>query len=498
MVTAVALDATVPLMLTSTIGYAALGVTLAVFAWIGFRAGRGSALTRDNYLAARGTQGGSTLALSLFASGMGVWILFAPPEVGAELGGVAVVGYAVAAATPLVVFAWLGPRLRARHTDGVSLTDWVRHRFGRTFEAYVAAVTAFYMFMFLTAELTAIGGVFGLLAGIEPEAPIIAIAAVTVAYTAYGGLPASLRTDRWQGWLILGLAAIAAVSVLVDVSDPLQTASDGGLTDGSRAGFESALALIIAVTAANLFHTGYWQRIWSARDDAALIQGCLRAAALTAPIVALAGLAGILAAGRPQGVEVPALAIFDLVGGLPDVVLAVVLVLALALVASSVDTLENGMVALVCSDVTGGRVSLTWARVLTIALTVPAVWIAVQGYSVLRLFLIADLVAAATILPVLSGLGRRVDGRGAFAGSAAGLAAVVVVGWVTQGSIGEGFELLTLPRGVELAPFFWALVTSGAVALLWPSHRVEAGRRPGHSRSANDRSIVNEPPTPDA
>ena len=59
------------------------------------------------------------------------------------------------------------------------------------------------MFTFLFAEFTAIGKAMKVLSGMEPLIPMIAI--VTLSAIHNGGLPASLRTDRWQGWLALWL-----------------------------------------------------------------------------------------------------------------------------------------------------------------------------------------------------------------------------------------------------------------------------------------------------
>jgi len=64
-----------------------LVIVLLVFAWLGVKA-RTFAGSLDEYLTARGSQRGPTLALSFLASGAGAWILFPPPEVGAFLGPV--------------------------------------------------------------------------------------------------------------------------------------------------------------------------------------------------------------------------------------------------------------------------------------------------------------------------------------------------------------------------------------------------------------------------
>ena len=87
-------------------------LTLAVFVWVGVRASRRDTDVED-YVVARNSQSTSTLGLSFLAAGMGAWILFAPPEVGAGVGMVGVAGYAVGAAVPFLVYGLLGPRIRS-------------------------------------------------------------------------------------------------------------------------------------------------------------------------------------------------------------------------------------------------------------------------------------------------------------------------------------------------------------------------------------------------
>ncbi|HZJ06700.1 MAG TPA: hypothetical protein VFD59_14665 [Nocardioidaceae bacterium] len=467
--------------MSATTAIAALLVTLAAFAVVA-TTGRTHPTTRDDYLSARSSQRVIPLALSLYASGMGVWILFTPPLVAAFTGILGAVAYALAAASPLVAFGVLGPRVRRSVPVGITLTDWVRLRHGRPFQAYVAVVAVFYMFMFVTAELTAIGQVLALPAFGATEAwiGIVATAAVTVAYTAYGGLPASLRTDRWQGWLILPLLALGLSAILFHVDGPVGAAIDGGLTHVDRAGVDTIVVLVIAVTAANLFHQGYWQRMWAAADEPALRSATGIASVLSLLTVLAVGLTGLVAAGISE----PSVPFFDLLAGLPGGVRLLIVVLAVALVASSVDTLESGMAALVAQDVTDKRLSMGAARLVTVALIVPACLIAVQGHDILRLFLIADLVAAATVVPVFLGLGQRVTGRSAIAGSVAGLVAVFVLGVVTRGGIDGGWATLTIADSpaLDLGAFVWAPAASTIVALVWPvlGRRSGASARPGH------------------
>jgi len=444
------------------------GIGLAVASLLTFAAiavaavRRGGPATRDHYLTARGSQGALPLGLSFFASVLGAWILFSPPEVGTFAGLLGIAGYAVGQAIAVAAFAVVGPRVRALSPGGTTLLGFVRERYGRAKHAYVAGVSVLYMFIFLTAELTAVGGALSLLAGVDPLVPIIAVAAVTAAYTAYGGLPASIVTDRWQAWLMLGLVAAAAIAVAAEVGDPGARAEAAGLTRVDRLGAEVLVVLVIAITAANLFHQGFWQRVWAARSDSELRRGVLGGGLLILPVVFVLGLAGMVAAGS-EGVEAPSLALFELLEALPAPAIALVVVLAVALVASSVDTLQNALAALISVDLSGARIGLVGARALTVLLTIPAAAIAAEGLSVLRLFLVADLLAATIAIPVFLGLWVRVPAPAAIGGAVAGLVSVVVAGWLDEGTLRAGFGLLTLPAGPAFNAFVAAIVGSGLV-----------------------------------
>ena len=127
-------------MIATSFSVLLLGTVLAAFVVIGVRAGReGPRADLDDFTVARGSQGPLTLGLSFLASGLGAWILFAPPELGAILGIGPVIGYAVAAAGPFLVFAFVGPRLRRIVPSGQGLSEFLRVRFGRSASTLVTA-----------------------------------------------------------------------------------------------------------------------------------------------------------------------------------------------------------------------------------------------------------------------------------------------------------------------------------------------------------------------
>jgi SSS family solute:Na+ symporter len=443
---------------------AAVGAALIVFLWVGLRARTANA-PLDDYLTARGSQRAGTLAWSFLASGLGAWILFVPPEIGAFVGPVALAGYAIGAALPFLVLAWCGAAIRRLLPAGRSLTDLAGERFGPLMRGWVWVLSLLYMLCFVTAELTAVGGIVTLLTGTDGRWAVLAVAAVTLTYTTWGGLRASLATDRWQGWLLLALLAVVAMVIGQQPPQPRGEPTAPASAPLS-VGLSVALTLVIAVTAANVFHQGYWQRVWSADSTRALHRGAWLGALGTAVAIALVGALGMLAARQGLPLGNPPLPFFALVQHAPTWVVAPVLVLAVALVASSVDTLQNAIAALLVSQ--RREASLAGARWATVLLMVPVIAVAWQGLSVLRLFLIADLLCATAVVPLLLALWRRTPRGAALAGALAGLVGAIAPDAIASGSLVAGMHAATFPANVPtLAPFVGALLASSTVTLAW-------------------------------
>jgi len=344
---------------------------------------------------------------------------------------------------------------------------------------YVGCIAVLYMFTFLFAEFTAIGKALHVLAGVEPIIPILAVAAVTAAYTAYGGLPASLGTDRIQAWFIIWLLLVMVLLMLGEgprdlwdraaAFNPEDDWSIGSITFTSTETLKSGLALLIAITAAEMFSQGNWQRTWASRDDDALRHGAFLAAGLCFVAVLVMGFLGTVVAGD-GAVEDPSAAFFYLLAGYPALLLAFFVVLGVALVCSSVDTLQNAIVASISQDLSDQRLTLAQARQVSLLLILPAIWLALemQAASVFAIFLFADLLATATVLPVLLSLWDRVVPQAALAGAVAGLLSVVAYGAATA-DVATGIGYLTSPTNewglANLGVFLSALVGSGVVTV---------------------------------
>ena len=456
--------------------YVLTACILAVFGYIGLQASNRET-DDDSYLSSRGTQDWRGIGLSLFASGMGVWILLGPSEVAYYGGFWDVTGYAVSSMTPFLLLAYIGPMIRDSIPDGITLADYARQRLGRRMQIYVGAISILYMFTFLFAEFTAIGKVMEHISGMKPLAPMIMVGAVTAAYTAYGGLPASLATDRVQALVISVLVTLVLLVLLGgDPGQMLEDARAYNTDDAWSVGsishmqsFESGLALVVAITAAEMFSQGNWQRVYASKDDDSLRKGALLAAAMVFPLVFAMGFLGTVAAGR-GGVADPSIAFFYVLGETSFLVASVLIVLVVSLVCSSADTLQNAIVASYSRDISDGGMDLITSRLATVAMIPLAIYMAsgptifgfeINALSVFGIFLFADMLAAATVSPVLLTLWGGVSSRGAFLGCLAGFASVALYGLLDPPS-GSDFYMYIINPTVDAIP-----AHEGGLTNLW-------------------------------
>ena len=420
------------------------------------------------------------IGLSLFASGMGIWLLFGPSEVGYYGGFYDVFGYAISSATPFLLLAYLGPIIRDLTPKGITLADFVRQKMGRPMQIYVGIISILYMFTFMFAEYIAIGRAVNFLSGIDFLVPIVYVAIVTTFYTVIGGLPVSIKTDRIQSFFIIWLVVCVVFFIINEgfgntlddakAYNPEDDWSIGSISDYST--FEAGLALVLAITAAEMFSQGNWQRTWASENNEALRKGAFLASGLCFIAVLIFGFLGTVAAGRGS-LSNPSIAFFELIKDYNEIVLAMFLVLGIALVCSSIDTLQNAIVAVVSRDLTDSNMDISQARSAVILVAPIAIFLAWyyadDALSVFRIFLVADLFAAATVLPVFLSLSDRITANGGLVGAIFGLISVVIYGTITS-DFDTGIGYLTNPVNefglANLDVFLSALLGSALMTIL--------------------------------
>ena len=365
----------------------------------------------NNYLTANRNIGFFSLTTSLIASALGAWILFGPASA-ATWGGIgAVIGYALGTAFPMIFLISLGKKIRSEFPKGSTLIEFLRKRFGKSLFKLILLMTIFYMFVFLCAEVTAVAILINYISGTELWITSLIIIIATLAYTLYGGLRASIFTDNIQMVVIVALLFISAFYLVSFTNDQfsfsfIKEKSPHLLSASYIPNYTAGLTFFIAVAATNLFHQGNWQRVYAAKNNEVLKKSLIVAFVIIIPIVFFMGFSGLVAVSANPKV-IPDLGFFSLLlSEQTEFLSLIIVILGLSLTISTVDTLVNAISSLIVVD---GEATLNLnkktnylrlSKYCIVVLSIIAFVIASKGFSVLYLFLLADLFCCAFVLTV--------------------------------------------------------------------------------------------------
>jgi Na+/proline symporter len=365
----------------------------------------------NNYLTANRNIGFFSLTTSLIASALGAWILFGPASA-ATWGGIgAVIGYALGTAFPMIFLISLGKKIRNDFPKGSTLIEFLRKRFGKSLFKLILLMTIFYMFVFLCAEVTAVAILINYISGTELWITALIILIATLSYTLYGGLRASIFTDNIQMIVIVVLFLISVFYLTSFIGDEFSYAfikeKSPHLLSGSYIpNYTAGLTFFIAVAATNLFHQGNWQRVYAAQNNEVLKKSLIVAFIVIIPIVLLMGFSGLVAISVDPKV-MPDLGFFSLLlREQTEFLSLVIVILGLSLTISTVDTLVNAISSLIVVD---GKATFNFnkktdylklSKYLIVILAIIAFAIASKGFSVLYLFLLADLFCCAFVMTI--------------------------------------------------------------------------------------------------
>ena len=363
----------------------------------------------NNYLLANRSVEVFSLTTSLVASALGAWILFGPASAATWGGMGAVIGYALGTAFPLFILIYLGERFRKLYPKGKTLIEAVRLRFGKKLFKLILFLTIFYMFIFLIAEVTAVSLLVNYISGTSLWITSLIVIVSSLTYTLYGGLRASIFTDKIQ-FIVFLLLLLISFSYLISFNTNefslnfINEQKPILLSSKYLPNFTAGLTFFIAVAATNLFHQGNWQRIYAAKNNKILKKSLIISFIIIIPIVFFMGFTGLVAVSSNSSV-VPDLAFFSLLFKEQSLMLAaIVIVLAISLTISSIDTLINAISSLVVVDgnkLVNFRIDyLKLSKYFIAVLSIIAFVVASRGLSILYLFLLADLFCCAAVLTV--------------------------------------------------------------------------------------------------
>ena len=384
----------------------AYGIVLLTLFFVYLRTTRIKSSDKE-YFVLNKTEGIFGLSLSFYASGMGLWILTSPAEVAWYGLGYDIYGYALSAATPFILIYFFGPKIASLTPEGATLPQFIEKRYGSSAQKVVSIVAVLYMTAFLIAEFASINFIFPEIVEVSGLVISIFIGFFTFLYLNKSGFKASYVTDRFQG---IGIIALLGVLFTVwfsqnSISDLIEYSKLGGINSFETFSFKSALAVVVAVTAAEVFSQGYWQRTFSAENTKSIKSASVFAGLGCFVTILLLGIAGAVGAGK--GIESPTLSfIQQLELSLPMSFL--LLLLCTLLVASSVDTLENAISSTISLDLVKKGVSE--ARFITAGLVVFSIFCSIYVSNIFNVFLVADLFAVCLVFPTFYKLKKNSEG----------------------------------------------------------------------------------------
>jgi Na+/proline symporter len=371
----------------------------------------------NTYLVSDRNEGVFSLSATLIASSLGAWILFGPPTAATWGGFGSVIGYALGTAFPMILLIFFGKKIRVLLPKGKSLTELVIKKFGKNLFRLIFSLMIFYLFIFLCAEVTAISKLIYYISGLNIWISASIILFFTIAYVLFGGLKATIRSDRIQFIVIILLFLYLIFSVFLQNNNNLNLNifHDDFIKFDSKSlisSFQFGFVFFIAVAATNLFHQGNWQRVYAAKNEKILVKSLLISFFVIFLIVLFMGVTGSIS--KLNGLKFSEdLAFFSIILNKNDILISlIVLIFSLCLTISTVDTLLNSISSLTIvhsKDFFNFKYlkDKRLSDVILILLSIVCLIIALYQFSVLYLFLLADLLCCSCVYVIFKGLYQK-------------------------------------------------------------------------------------------
>ena len=369
-----------------------------------------------NYIIGNRDENIFSLTTSLAASALGAWILFGPASAATWGGFGAVIGYALGAATPMLLLYNFGPKIRKEFPKGLSLTEFIKKRFGIGILKLSLFLILFYLVIFLIAEVTAIAFLLNFIS----KTPLWITSGVTLIicllYILRGGFRLSIITDKYQFIIVAVLIFVSVILILENLETNsfklIKENSPNLISSKYLPNYTAGLTFFIAVAATNLFHQGNWQRVFAAKNNLILKKSLIYSSIITFLIVLWIGYTGLISFSLNSKV-IPDLAFFDLILSDNYFIIISILVLALALTLSTIDTLINAISSILI--VNGNYISKSIfsnylknkTNYIIFLISIIVFILASKGFSILYLFLLADLFCCAAVVTIFYGFFKK-------------------------------------------------------------------------------------------
>ena len=291
------------------------------------------------------------------------------------------------------------------------MTEVIRLKLGDRLFKLVLCLSIFYMTIFFIAEVTAVSILVNFISGTDLWITASITIFTSLTYTLYGGLRASIFTDKIQLLVLIFLLFISFIFIYYLNSSNFNfnfilTKKPELLSLSNFINFTAGLTFFIAVAATNLFHQGNWQRVYAAKSFKILKKSLLFSSLIIIPIVFIFGFTGLVAISENTDIN-PDLAFFTLIlTEKNNFLVPIIIFLGISLTISSIDTIINAISSLIVVD--GKKIFnfkgdfLKLSKILIIFIALISFIIASKGMSILYLFLLADLFCCAAVVSIFS------------------------------------------------------------------------------------------------
>lgn len=388
---------------------------------------------------------------------MGVGILTAYSQISNIAGIHGLLTFVLMGTSAVVLFSFFGPIIKRRCPEGFVLTEWCSRRFGPIMALCLSAATVFTLYLFMVAELSAIGDAITALTGIDSTPCVVVECIVTTIYTCIGGFGVSFKTDIFQAFFIIIVAIIAIIGYAteIEINTEIKNETYSQLTGSTKLGWMLLYIQLVAVWTNDAFLAGFWLRTFAAKTNKDLFIATGSAAIIVATICTLVGLPGIIGVWTGDltiGDESAYTAFFILIAKMHKWVIGIVLIFSVLLSTCAFDSLQSAITSTISNDVFKNKLPMFYSRLVVAIIMVPALVVAIKcATDVLQIYFIAELLSSAIVPIMFLGLSKHfyfLRGLDIIVGSLSGLLGVFVYGCIYYGNAKDGGLLLLIWNGV--------------------------------------------------
>ncbi|KAH9265776.1 hypothetical protein BASA84_001426 [Batrachochytrium salamandrivorans] len=315
---------------------------------------------------------------------------------------------------------------------------------------------------------------------------LFALAPVVLIYVLIGGLQSSIAGAQYQSMFAMLVFAVTLLylGALFRPGDLGTMPTYLNTTDRGKASFVS---IGTSLTASTVFSDAFWQRVWSAQTDSAIIFGSIIGGVLATTVSFIFGVFSLLSAWIGLATTTNASTLFFRAldkytpeadtqkTSLGPVWLTTLICMAsVGLNASVVSAYQSALTNTVMSAflTRGFKPHAHFARFVLLVVNIPIMVLAVTSFDAAVWVGAARLVAACAAIPLCLGMlslfDKVVTEAGCMFGSIAAVACVILYGWVTVASgFVAGVRAVFLEGHGGWIPFFIAVVISSSGTLLF-------------------------------